>query len=261
MAAAILAELASARDPGVATPRPEDRRRYERSSRLPVDGTPGGPRSGGAQLGQRSERSDRADDEARLLQEVAGGSQAAYRILVEQHLRALLSIGRRMLGESHEAEDMAQEALLRLWRSAGQIEIGASGVKPWLYRVASNLCLDRLRARKSSPQLRDELPERGTAPTQLRAIEETELGLRVEQAMQQLPDRQRMALVLFHYQGLSQEEAARTLGISEDALESLLSRARRSLKAALAEEWKSLLPEDREPEGNVGWKAGSGHAD
>lgn len=166
-----------------------------------------------------------------------------------------------MLGESHEAEDMAQEALLRLWRSAGQIEIGASGVKPWLYRVASNLCLDRLRARKSSPQLRDELPERGTAPTQLRAIEETELGLRVEQAMQQLPDRQRMALVLFHYQGLSQEEAARTLGISEDALESLLSRARRSLKAALAEEWKSLLPEDREPEGNVGWKAGSGHAD
>ena len=236
---------------------PEVGCRDERSSRLPVDASP----PGSSQQGPRSERSVAADEDARLLREVASGNQAAYRRLVEQHLRALLSIGRRMLGESHEAEDMAQEALLRLWRSAGQIEIGSGGIKPWLYRVASNLCLDRLRARKSGPQLRDELPERGAAPTQLRSIEEAELGLRVERAMQQLPDRQRMALVLFHYQGLSQEEAARTLGVSEDALESLLSRARRSLKAVLADEWKSLLPEDREPEGNVGWKAGSGHAD
>jgi RNA polymerase sigma-70 factor, ECF subfamily len=106
---------------------------------------------------------DDAAAELRLLQDTALGSEAAFRTLVNMHLRSLLAIGRRMLGETAEAEDMAQEALLRLWRGAGRIEIGPSGLRPWLNRVAANLCLDRLRARKIMPQTRAELPEVSSA--------------------------------------------------------------------------------------------------
>ncbi len=198
--------------------------------------------------------------EARLLQDTARGNQAAYRALVQQHLRPLLAIGRRMLGEDAEAEDVAQEALLRLWRSAGQIEIGEAGLRPWLNRVTANLCLDRLRSRKISPRTVDEMPEVGTPAVQQLGIEEAELAKRVDRALQDLPERQRLALVLFHYQGLSQGEAAATLDISQDALESLLSRARRSLKTALADEWKSLLL-DGGQDMTLGWKTSHGEHD
>jgi RNA polymerase sigma-70 factor, ECF subfamily len=198
--------------------------------------------------------------EARLLQDTARGSQAAYRALVQQHLKPLLAIGRRMLGEDAEAEDVAQEALLRMWRNAGRIEIGEAGLRPWLNRVAANLCLDRLRNRKIAPQTVDELPDAGTPAIQQQMIEAAQLAQRVDQALQALPERQRLALVLFHYQGLSQSEAAADLDISQDALESLLARARRSLKLALANEWKSLLPDGGQDLG-LGWKVSHGEHD
>lgn len=204
--------------------------------------------------------SDGPPSEARLLQAAAQGNQAAYRALVQRHLRPLLAIGRRMLGEDTEAEDVAQEALVRLWRSAGQIEIGEAGLRPWLNRVTANLCLDRLRSRKITPQTVDEMPEVGTPATQQRGIEQAQLAQRVDRAMQDLPERQRLALVLFHYQGLSQGEAAAALEISQDALESLLARARRSLKAALADEWRSLLP-DGGQDLTLGWKTSHGDDD
>lgn len=181
--------------------------------------------------------------DARLLARAAGGAQDAFRTLVARHLPAMLAIGRRMLGDDAEAEDVAQETMLRLWRNASAIEVGDAGVKPWLNRVASNLCLDRLRARKSAPELRDELPDRAASGGQQRQLEEAELSRNVDAALQALPERQRLALVLFHYQGLTQNEAAEALGVSAEALESLLSRARRTLKAALAGEWRTMLPD------------------
>lgn len=186
------------------------------------------------------------ESEARLLRQTSQGDQAAYRMLVQRYLQPLLAIGRRMLGDSAEAEDVAQEAFLRLWRGAGQIEVGEAGLRPWLNRVASNLCLDRLRSRRAAPQTVDEMPEIGTPAVQQLGIEEAELAKRVDRALQGLPERQRLALVMFHYQGLSQGEAAAALDVSEDALESLLARARRSLKTALANEWRSLLPDGRQ---------------
>lgn len=209
--------------------------------------------------------------EVRLLRKAADGDEAAFRTLVGQHSRSLLAIGRRMLGETAEAEDMAQEALLRLWRGANQIEVGPAGVRPWLNRVTANLCLDRLRARKSAPQPRAELPEPSIPPTQQRGLETAELSRRVDVALQGLPERQRLALVMFHYEGLSQGEAAEALDVSQEALESLLARARRALKAALADEWKSLLPDGRDgnggsdgfasPDVTTGRKTGHGHDD
>ena len=230
----------------------------ERSTSVPTESVPVGKFEVGSTAPGIG---DDAAAELRLLRQAADGSDVAFRALVTAHLRPLLAIGRRMLGETAEAEDMAQEALLRLWRGAGQIEIGPAGLRPWLNRVAANLCLDRLRARKTAPQTRAELPETGTPANQLHGLEEAELSARVDHALQQLPERQRLALVMFHYQGLSQGEAADALGVSHDALESLLARARRSLKAALANEWKALLPDGAGLDGTVGRKAGHGHAE
>lgn len=179
------------------------------------------------------------------LARVAAADEASFRTLVARHLTAVQAVGRRILGDEAEAEDVAQETFLRLWRNAGTIEVGPAGVRPWLNRVAQNLCLDRIRARRSEPEPTDDPPEVATAPEQLRGLEAADLEGKVRHALERLPERQRLALVLFHYQGMSQNEAASALEISAEALESLLARARRTLKAALANEWRDMLP-DRE---------------
>jgi RNA polymerase sigma-70 factor (ECF subfamily) len=87
----------------------------------------------------------------------------------------------------------------------------------------------------------DEVPEVADAPTQAVRLEEQDLSKRVAAAMQALPERQRRALTLFHHEGLSQAEVGEVLGVSDEAVESLLARARRTLKAELEKDWKSLL--------------------
>jgi RNA polymerase sigma-70 factor (ECF subfamily) len=165
--------------------------------------------------------------------------QAAFRLLVDRHMPSLLLLARRLLRDEAEAEDVAQEAFLRLWRQGAGLEIGPAGVAPWLKRVVSNLAIDKLRVRGRF-EVTDEPPEQAEAADQLRRLEQRELSDRVEEALRRLPDRQRLALTLFHYEGLSMEEAGRMMGASAEAIESLLARARRSLKAALADDWKAL---------------------
>jgi RNA polymerase sigma-70 factor (ECF subfamily) len=162
--------------------------------------------------------------------------------LVDRHLPTVLAIARRMLRDDAEAEDVAQETMLRLWRNAAGLELGPNGVRPWLRRVASNLCIDRVRARRNTTVV-EEVPEESAPPSQLRHLAERELGARVDAALQALPERQRLALTLFHYEGMSQIEVGQVLGISDEAVESLLARARRALKVALKEEWRELMPE------------------
>lgn len=199
---------------------------------------------GGAGVSARQEALASAD--ASDLARVAKADEAAFRLLVARHVSAVQAVGRRILGDEAEAEDVAQETFLRLWRNAATIEVGPAGVRPWLNRVAQNLCLDRIRARRTEPEPTDEPPEVATAPEQQRGLEEADLGAKVRKALGQLPERQRLALVLFHYQGMSQNEAASALDISAEALESLLARARRTLKAALAGEWREMLPESKD---------------
>ena len=180
-----------------------------------------------------------------LLGRSAAGDTAAFRALVDRHLSAMLAVARRMLRDDAEAEDVVQEAMLRLWRSSEKLDIGDYGARPWLRRVVSNLCIDRVRAARNT-LLTDEVPERPQAPIQEVGIERREASVRVESALKALPERQRIALVLFHYEGLSQIEIGKALGVSDEAVESLLSRARRALKGALADEWRQLLtaPDD-----------------
>ena len=181
-----------------------------------------------------------AGDETDLVQRSASGDASAFRTLTERHLASVTGIARRMLRDDAEAEDVAQEAFLRLWRSGTSLEIGAAGVKPWLRRVVSNLCIDRVRGRQRLSVV-EELPEVPEAPRQLAALEEKDLQRRVDAALKTLPERQRLALTLFHYEGMSQIEVASAMGISDEAVESLLGRARRHLKAQLQAEWKAML--------------------
>lgn len=185
------------------------------------------------------------DDEAGLLAKVAAGEQAAFRILVDRHLAALLAIARRMLGDEAESEDVVQEALVRLWRSAPRLELGPGGLRPWLRRVVSNLAIDRVRQGRRVT-VTDEVPEVAVEADQSAELEQRDAGARVDAALQQLPDRQRLAITLFHFEGLSQIEVGRAMGITDEAVESLLARARRSLRTELQNEWRELLPETNE---------------
>ena len=185
---------------------------------------------------------DEHGEETGLLARVAAGESEAFRGLVDRHLPTVLAIARRMLRDDAEAEDVAQETMLRLWRNAAGLELGPHGVRPWLRRVASNLCIDRVRARRNT-SLVEEVPEESAPPTQFRHLAERELGARVDAALQALPERQRLAITLFHYEGMSQIEVGEVLGISDEAVESLLARARRTLKVALKDDWRGLIPE------------------
>jgi RNA polymerase sigma-70 factor, ECF subfamily len=185
---------------------------------------------------------DETGEETGLLARVAAGETEAFRGLVDRHLPTVLAIARRMLRDDAEAEDVAQETMLRLWRNAAGLELGPHGVRPWLRRVASNLCIDRVRARRNVSVV-EEVPEQAAPAGQDRHLAERELGARVDSALQALPERQRLAITLFHYEGMSQIEVGQVLGISDEAVESLLARARRTLKGALREEWRGLMPE------------------
>jgi RNA polymerase sigma-70 factor, ECF subfamily len=198
-----------------------------------VPGPPGG--SPGAET----------SEDASLVAATANGDAAAFRSLVDKHLSGVLAVARRMLRDDAEAEDVTQEALLRLWRSADGLEVGPQGLRPWLRRVVSNLCVDRMRSGRRLMVV-EEVPDRAEPATQLTQMEARDVSQRVDAALKELPDRQRMALTLFHYEGLSQVEVGRIMGISDEAVESLLARARRNLKGALREEWRELLAEDEQ---------------
>jgi RNA polymerase sigma-70 factor, ECF subfamily len=181
-------------------------------------------------------------DEAALLAAVVRGDSSAFGVLVNAHLGASLGTARRMLGDAAEAEDVAQEAMLRLWRNAATLELGPGGLRPWLRRVVSNLSIDRIRSSRKTSVVA-EVPEQPVAADQSSGMESADLARRVQAALTSLPERQRQALILFHFEGLSQIEVGQSLGVSDEAVESLLARARRALKLVLKDDWQQLLPD------------------
>ena len=179
-------------------------------------------------------RLNEASDDV-LVARVAQGDEAACQLLVDRHLSRMVSLARRMLGNQADAEEVAQEVFLRVWTHAARWEPGRAQFRTWLHRVATNLCLDRLR-RHTTDDI-DSIPEPESGePGPDVLLEQQQLAKHVDAALQALPARQRAAVMLTHYQGLTNIEAAETLEISVEAVESLLGRARRQLRTALATE-------------------------
>jgi RNA polymerase sigma-70 factor (ECF subfamily) len=175
------------------------------------------------------------DPDEALLVRVADGDPAAVRALVGRKLPRILGLAQRMLGDPAEAEDVAQEAFLRVWKQAPKWRPGAARFDTWLHRVALNLCYDRLRRRREiATDSPPERPDEQTPPADRNLIAQ-DTGKRVAAALQGLPERQREAIVLCHYQELGNIEAAEVMGVTVEALESLLSRGRRGLRSALAD--------------------------
>jgi len=174
------------------------------------------------------------DPDQELVARVGRGEPAAVQALVARKLPRMLALARRMLGDASDAEDVAQEVFARAWKQAPKWTPGAGRFDTWMHRVALNLCYDRLRRRREQPMAEPPEqvdPSRGAE----QGLQDADVSKRVEAAVAALPERQREAVVLCHYQELTNIDAAALMGVSVEALESLLSRGRRALRAALTD--------------------------
>lgn len=178
------------------------------------------------------------DSDEALVRRAGLGDRAAAALLVERHTRMIYAASYRMLGSKAAAEDAAQETFLRLWRHASKWKPKGAKFETWLYRVAMNICLDQLR--KSKREAPEEAAPGGmdgradSADRQDQKIFAAERRFAIDDALEKLPERQKLAITLCHYQELSNIEAAEIMEISVEALESLLARGRRALRESLA---------------------------
>jgi len=175
-----------------------------------------------------------ADPDDDLIPRAGRGEAMAIRALVAGKLPRVLALARRMLGDDGEAEDVAQETFIRAWKIAPRWKPGQARFDTWLHKVALNLCYDRLRRRaRTTGEAPTDQEDPGPGPD--RNLQAGDVGRRVDASLQALPPRQREAIVLCHYQELGNIEAAMVMKVSVEALESLLGRARRALRASLAD--------------------------
>lgn len=171
------------------------------------------------------------DSDEALMARVARGDEAAYRILSRRHVPAMLGLARRILGNAADAEDVAQEAMLRVWTHAPRWQPLAA-FRTWLTRIVVNLCLDRKRrAQWVDLDQAGEIPD--PAPDAGEEAERNERDEQVHQAIAKLPDRQRTAIVLTYGDGMSNAEVAEVMDTTVSAVETLLVRAKQGLRRAL----------------------------
>jgi RNA polymerase sigma-70 factor (ECF subfamily) len=178
---------------------------------------------------------DGTDDE--LMARAGRGDRAAFGALVARHAARAASIAMRVSGNRSDAEEIVQEAFLRAWQKAPEWQArtdraDGAALSTWLYRVVVNLCLDR-RRRPAWDGIDAAGEVADPAPSAFAAVARDQAARRVAAAVAALPDRQRAALTLCHYENLSNAEAAAILEVSVGAVESLLVRARRELRARL----------------------------
>ena len=187
------------------------------------------------------------DPDAELVRQAGAGDRRAAEALVRRHAVKITGLARRMLGDAAEAEDVAQDVFLRVWRAAPDWREGEAKFQTWMHRVALNLCYDRLRRRRERPTADPAHNRVDSAPGPTQGLLDRQRAIVVARAVSALPERQRAAITLCHYGEMSNIEAAAVLKVSVDALESLLARARRSLKTSLADVVEDLLGEAETP--------------
>jgi RNA polymerase sigma-70 factor (ECF subfamily) len=185
--------------------------------------------------------------EEELMRRIAAGDRRAFELLVKRYSKPILNFNYRFLGDPAEAEDLTQEVFLRVWKAAGTYRPQAR-FTTWLYRIAANLCINRrrsLKIRKWLPLPDPESPPAGSDGAALSAgsgaqttpeddLIQFQLSAEVRAALDALPASQRLAIVLKVYDGLTYHEISRVLGRSAPAVDSLLIRAKKSLRKKLA---------------------------
>ena len=174
------------------------------------------------------------------MRRTAAGDQSAWAALGDRHLSPVVSFAWYRLGDRVEAEDIAQETLLRFAKKALTWEPDGAKVRTWLYRVAGNLVIDRQRARKPHSPLED-IEDTSIIDIQPHLDGKLDARRVVHKALIALPARQQVVLILVYYQGYTVKEAAEMLAVSEHAAESLLARARKSMRTALEPNREDLI--------------------
>lgn len=179
---------------------------------------------------------DGPSDEALMVLYANGDRHAALALTHRVTPRVLTYAARMLGGDRAEAEDVAQETMLRLWRMAPDWRQGEAKVTTWAYRVATNLCIDRQRSRRRKGQVAlDDAPDLAdAAPSATDRLQECQRLAGLEAALAELPDRQRQAVVLRHIEGLTNPEIALVMDIGVEAVESLTARGKRALAALLS---------------------------
>ena len=188
------------------------------------------------------ERNEAADDAA-CMAAIVAGSASAFKAVMDAHMTSVFRYAYSVLGDAALAEDVTQETFSRLWSQAARW-MPKGRVKSWLLKIAHNLCIDEIRRTRSHIDIdavEPVLPDTARGPRENMAREQT--ADIVRQALFALPERQRAALVLVHYHDRTNIEAADIMGVSVDALESLLARGRRTMKDVLAGQKVNLLGE------------------
>ena len=171
-------------------------------------------------------------DEA-LLVLFANGDEAAARALTLRLTPRVMAHAFRLLGNRAEAEDVTQEAMLKLWRVAAEWRQGEAKVTTWLYRVVANLCTDRLRRSGRIAALEDAGDPVDETQSAAETMQNRSRADALQDALTLLPERQRQAVVLRHIEELSNPENADIMDLSVEAVESLIARGKRALSAGL----------------------------
>jgi RNA polymerase sigma-70 factor (ECF subfamily) len=178
-----------------------------------------------------------------LMARVGKGDNEAFEILVARHQTSVLNLIYRFIGDRTQAKDLAQEVFIKVWQAAKSYEPKAK-FTTWIYRIATNLCLNELRSSRRSRWYPFHRSDDGRenavedtysdgSPTAEDLLLAKERSRQISDAVQSLPKNQRMALILKRYDGLSYQEIAQIIGCSVSAVESLLIRAKRTLQEKL----------------------------
>ena len=184
------------------------------------------------------------DPDAALMLRVKRGDMQAFEELADKYKQPIVNMMYRMLRDLDEAEDLAQNVFIRVYQSAGRYEVSAK-FSTWIFTIARRLCLNEIRRRGRHPAESLESSQSDNeeqAPRQFEDVKtfsppeaclQGELAQKIEEALAQLPDKQRLAIVLCRQEELSYEEIARVLGCSLPATKSLIHRGRETLKEKL----------------------------
>jgi len=175
-----------------------------------------------------------SDDERRLIFDAQEGSRGAFRLIVERYMKQAYDIAYGVVGDHDEAEDVAQESFVRVYRSLRSFR-GDAGFGTWLYRIVMNVSLNRLRKRKTKEQreVKMQAQYREKPGPDLLNVEQPDLRVHIERALHQLPTLQRAVVILRHMNGMSTREVGAILGCSDGTVKTHLHRGLKKMRTKL----------------------------